>query len=196
MNLTELQQEVYEITNRDDLDSQTKAAVKAATLKAHQTDFYSKDIFEGYFQFSNEAYIHSLDYMAIASNYRALKYIRKVEGAEDTPGAFLTVITPEELLDEFNRTRQDVCYVAGSNIEINSSTSFRKFLFACYVNPVVTDAGFSSWIANLHPYAIVHEAARQIFKQTAQDAESNAQKELVAEQYVLLKTNHISDVGY
>ena len=196
MTLTELRTEIYNITNRPDLVALTTTAIKAATLKAHQFDFYSKDIYELQFSFMAPAYKRSLDYISIIPNYRALKYMRKYDIVTATVGDFFTVITPEEVLDQFNRELKDVVYVAGRVIEIKSSTEFSTILMGAYVQPVITEAGYSSWIADLFPYAIIHEAARFIFAATSQDAEKNSQKEFVAEQYAQIKINAITDVGY
>jgi len=196
MTFTELLTEVYNITGRSDLVDLTKSAVKAATLKAHATDFYSKDIYETPIQFDEIAYVHSLDIYSIISNYKALKYIRKYDTVTTSAGDFIDVITPEEILDQYNRELTDVCYVAGRVIEIKSSTSFNTILLGCYVNPIVTESGYSSWIAELYPYAIIHEAARFVFGAIAQNEEKNIQKEFVAEQYAELKINALTDVGY
>lgn len=196
MTFAELLQEVYNITSRDDLVDMTKSAVKAATLKAHQTDFYSKDIYETPIVFDTSEYTHSLDIINLIPNYRALKYMRKYDISDTTAGDFITVITPEEVLDQYNRELTDICYVAGRNIEIKSSTEFSHILLGCYVLPIVTEASYSSWIADLYPYAIVYEAARFIFGATAQQTESNNMKEMVAEQYAELRINAVTDVGY
>lgn len=196
MTLTELRAEIYNITNRPDLVSLTTTAIKAATLKAHNTDFYSKDIYEMQFSFMAPAFTRSLDYISIVPNYRALKYMRIYDIASASTGEFFKVITPEEILDQFGRELTDVAYVAGRVIEIKSSTEFDTILLGAYVSPVITEAGYSSWVADLYPYAIVHEAARVIFGSISMQEEKNAQKELVAEQYAELKINAVTDVGY
>lgn len=195
MTFTELLAEVYSITGRNDLVALTKSAVKAATLKAHQTDFYSKDIWEQSYTFPSFEYIQSLDYVSIMPNYRALKYMRHYDNSTSKAGNFFTVLTPEEILDEWGRERTNVAYVAGRILEIKSAIEFDTVILGAYVNPVVTEVGYSSWIAALQPYAIVHEAARLVFASIAMDAEKNSQKELVAEQYAELKINAVSDVG-
>lgn len=196
MTFAELLTEVYNLTARPDLVDLTKSAVKAATLKAHQTDFYSKDIYETAIQFTDKVYNHSLDYISKIPNYRALKYMREYDQTTSSSGKFFTVLTPEEILDEWGRERTDVAYVAGRVLEIKSSVEFDTILIGCYVNPIVTDIGYSSWVASLYPYAIIHEAARVVFGTIAQDAEKRSQQELVAEQYAELKINAVSDVGY
>ena len=136
MTFAELLIEVYNITGRDDLVALTTSAIKAATLKAHQTDFYSKDIYETPVQFDTSSYTHALDIISLIPNYRALKYIRKYNVSDATAGDFISLITPEEVLDKYNRELTDICYVAGRNLEIKSSTEFR--LYDSYVLDVLS----------------------------------------------------------
>lgn len=196
MTLSELLTEVYALTNRPDLTAETTLAIKAATLKAHQTDFYSKDIHETRIVTDTADYIQGIDYISIISNFRALKYLRKYNSADGSVGAFLEVLEPEEILDSYGYDRTDVCYIAGRVIEIKSSTQVDNFILGCYVFPVVTSTGYSSWIADLYPYAIVMEAARVVFKTIGYDEQAAAYERLVAEQYALLKMSALSDVGY
>ena len=196
MNFTELIEEVYEITKRPDLVTATKNAVKAATLKAHQSDFYSKDIHEQGVQFDSSTFRQSLDHVSLVSNFRAFKYFRRVEDENDDVGKFLDIITVEETLDSYGVNRSDIAYVAGRVLEIRSSVAFSKALVGMYVLPIVVEATYTSWVAEQHPYAIIHEAARKIFKIIGKLEESNGQRELVAEEYSLLVRTGIADVGF
>lgn len=197
-SITDLATLVYELTKRPDLVDETKSAIKAATLKAHMSDYYSKDIYEMYVNLSDTTskYIWSLDYITLMSNFRSLKYIRKYDSDAGEPSDFIEVITPNEVLDSYKVTKTDVCYVAGRVIEIRSSTAISKLILAAYVNPIITDADYSSWVAELYPYAIVYEAARIIFKTIGYDEQFAAYKELVADQYILLQRTALTDVGY
>ena len=196
MTFDELIEEVYLITNRPDLVGETKSAVKAATLKAHKTDFYSKDIFESGIEFDTTDFRQSLDYVSLFSNFRSFKYLKRVDSATDDVGAFIEIITPEEVLDSYGCNRTDIAYVAGRVLEIRSNVSFSKALLGCYVYPIVREGAYLSWVAEQAPYSIVYEASRVIFKATGQIEESNAQAQLVAEEYSLLKMSALSDVGY
>ena len=60
MTFDELVEEVFLITARRDLVAETNSAVKAATLKAHKSDFYSKDIFETGVEFDTFSFRQSL----------------------------------------------------------------------------------------------------------------------------------------
>lgn len=196
MTLDEMIQEVYNLTNRPDLVAATKSAVKAATVKAHITDFYSKDIAETGVAFEEPAYIHSLDYNSVIPRFRSLKYFRRVKDENDREGVFLEVVTPEEVLDAYSQGRTDICYVAGNILEMRASVEFSKALMGAYVYPNVTDLHYSSWIADNHTFAIVYEAARVIFKTIGYDEEAATYNQLVAEEYNLLRMTALSDVGY
>jgi len=196
MTFDELIKEVYLITNRRDLVSETTSAVKAATLKAHKTDYYSKDIYETGISFETAGYTQSLDYINLLSNFRAFKYLKRVETATDTDGFLLAIITPEEVLDSYGANRLDVAYVAGRVIEIRSSVSFQYALLGCYVYPIVREGAYLSWVAEQAPYAIIHEAARKIFRSIGNIEQSNAQSQFVAEEYTELKLSAVTDMGY
>lgn len=195
-NLTDMLNEVYTLTNRPELVAETTLAVKQATLKAHMTDFYSKDIHEVRITTDTTDYIHGIDIFSIISNFRSLKYLRKYDLANTAVGAFLEILEPEEILDPYGRDKTDVAYIAGRVIEIKSSTEIDNLILGCYVLPVITTSGYASWIADLYPYAIIMEAARTVFKTIGYDEQARSYEQLVAEQYILLKMSALSDVGY
>lgn len=187
---------VISITGRPDLIVDIKLAIRNATLKMHQSDFYPKDIFETGVDLEQSRYIHSFDYTSVAPNMRAVSYFRRVSDSSDQEGTFLTIITPQEILDSYNRNRNDIAYLAGRILEIRSLVSFRYGIFGCYVNPIVTEEKYSSWIAEQFPYLIEHEAARVIFKQTGYDEQAAESNRLVQEGVSLLKLSSIQAVGY
>ena len=164
MNLTELQTEVYTLTNRPDLVAETLSAVRAATLKLHQKDYFYKDIYETGVSFSSAAFQQQLEYRTLIPRYRSLKYLRKTDiDGSDTLG-FFDIIVPENVLDGYALNKNDVAYVAGEVIQFRSSTSFQYIILGCYLQPDITTATYTSWIAIDHPYAIVFEAAATVFK--------------------------------
>lgn len=192
---TDLCNEVYTLTNRPDLVAETNMAVRAATLKAHQQDFFYKDLFETGITFSTSDYVQALEYRNVLPKFRSLKYIRKTDSA-GVPGAFLNVITPAMVLDKYGTTREDVCYAAGELIQLKSSTSLQYILLGCYLNPVVTETDYNSWIALDHPFAIVYEAAATVYKAIGQDDQATMFKRLTDEQYAFIKASNIEVEGY
>lgn len=195
MTFDELVAEVYILTTRPDLTAMTKSAIKAATLKAHKTDFYSKDIFESGVEFSTSEFRQSLDYIGLFSNFRALKYLKRVESQTDEVGAFIDIITPEEVLDSYGCNRSDIAYVAGRVLEIRSAVSFSKCLLGCYVLPIVREDSYTSWVAEQSPFLIIYEAVRVVLATIGQTEESNSYRDLVIEEFTLLKMSALTDVG-
>ena len=181
----ELVSDVNVITNRPYLVDETKLAVKAATLKAHQSDFYPKDLHEVGIAWSDPDYIQSIEYRTLIPRWRAFKYLRKYTSG--VPGAFFDMLTPEETLDGYGINKENVCYLAGEMLEIRSDSQDSNMILGCYLNPITSEAGFTSWIAQDHPYAIVFEAARIVFRNVGSIEESNNMRQEVAEQYQILK---------
>jgi len=192
----ELVADVKIITNRPDLDAETKHAVKVATLKAHHSDFYPKDVFETGIQWNPIGYTQSLDYRTLVPRWRAFKYLRKYDATGSTPGDWFTFLLPEQTVDEFNRNRDNVCYVAGEQLEIRSDTEDTYMILGCYVNPDLTENNFTSWVALDHPYAIEYEAAAKIFKQIGWDEQAAAMRQEVVEQFTLLRNSNLFGQGY
>ena len=196
MTFAELLAEVYIATNRPDLVTQTKQAIKAATLKAHSSDYYSRDIFETGVEFPTSHYVQSLESYSLVTNFRSLKYLRRVTDENDQSGTFFEIVTPEEVLDSYNRNRTDIAYQAGRVLEIRSSVPFQYCLMGAYALPIITEENYASWIAELVPYAIIYEAARVIFAQVGYMEQASAMSRLVAEEYAALKITGLTDVGY
>lgn len=197
MTLTELRNEVYTLTNRPDLVAETLSAIRAATLKLHQQDYYYKDLYETGIDFGVAAYKQQMEYRLLVPNWRALKYIRKTDNTGYDDGQFLEVLAiPEMVEDDYKINKKDVCYVAGTVVQILSSTELRYILLGCYVNPNITEAGYNSWIALDHPYAIVFEAAATVFKMVGDTEKFAAHTALAQMEANNVKISNIQAVGY
>lgn len=196
MTLAELIAEVYTITGRPDRVAETLSAVKSATLKVHQSDYYYKDMFEGGLDFQSTSYVQALDYRQLLPKFRALKYLRKYDPDTGTMGKELDIVVPENVLDDYKITKSDICYVAGAYIQVNSSTEQRYYVLGCYLNPDITESGYNSWVALDHPYAIIFDAAGTVFKAIGKDEEAAAYRQLVAEQIAMVRSSNITAVGF
>lgn len=191
---TALLNDVYTVTNRSDLVAETTHAVRAATLKLHQSDFYPKDLAESRVQFSAADFYQSLAYRSLFSNFRALAYLRKYESG--APTQVLTVISPTDILDSYSIAKENVCYLAGAVIQIRSNTAISEVLLGYYSNPVTDPDTYDSWIATEHQYAIVTEAAATIFKMIGFDEQASMYKQLAGEQAMLVRNTNIQAEGY
>ncbi len=190
--------DVITLTNHPELVAETTLVVKAATLKMHKTDFYFKDLFETGVQFDSVDYLQTLSYRALFPKYRALKYIRKFTAlpAPGMPGAFYEIISTEEVLDSYKIQRSDVAYVAGSVIQIRSSTADQYCLMGVYLHPTIDSPDtYSSWIADEQPYAIIFEAASQIYGLLENDKAQAKYTAEAADQVTELKMGNLVAVG-
>lgn len=192
--------DVYTLTSRPDLVNETKLAVRAATLKAHGSDYYYKDLRETGLQFDFEVAQQSLEYKTLLPRWRALKYLRTYKFNSQTElgcaGPFLQILTPGEVLDSYSSAKENVCYVAGLELQIRTLAATKFFLLGYYIYPDVTELTYDSWIANDNPMAIIYEAAATVFKTIGFDEQTAIYKQLVADEYVELKLTNIVANGY
>lgn len=195
MTLTELRNEVYILTNRPDLVSETLSAVRAATLKLHQLDYFYKDLNETGVAFTAADYQQHLEYRTILPRYRALKYLRKTDVAGSDTLGFFDVIAPENVLDSYNLNKNDIAYVAGHVIQFRSSTKFQYIILGCYLHPDITEATYTSWVAMDHPYAIVFEAAATVFKMIGDTEKFAAHTGLSVMEQNNLRISNIQSTG-
>ena len=197
MNFDELCSEVATLTRRPDLiNTRIPAAVKAAILKAHQSDFFYRDLREVSIEFTTPAYIQNFDPAALIPKYRKAKYIRQWNGDADGAGGLVyEAVQIEHLFDGYGDERVNVFYQAGKVLQIKSATPVDKILFGCYILPSLDsdDADFS-WIATAFPYAIVYDAARVVFRGIGLAQEANDFDRLTAEQYINLKMSNVDDL--
>lgn len=198
MTFQEIVTEVKLLTRRPDLDDRTESAVRAATLKAHHTDFYYKDLYEQSIQFVTPAYVQNFLPTDIFPQFRKAKYLRIWNGGDTfetgTPGEFLKFIQIENSLDGYNFIKTNVFYQAGQLLQCRGTCMLDKLLFGAYLHPVITpENAYCSWIAKEMPWAIIYEAARVIFKSIGRDQESAEMDRLTAEQYTLLRMSYVDD---
>ena len=195
VSLSSIISDVYTLTNRPDLVGETALAVKAATLKAHQLDDWIKDFQEQSISFSASDYYQTLDYKSIFPLWRKPRYIR-ILSSSGTPGAVLEYIVPEKVIDNFGANRTDVFYIAGADVQIRTLAQQQYFAVGYYSNPDVTVSGFNSWIADDHPFAITYEAVATVFKTIGYDEQVPIYRQMVADQYQLLKQHATTGIGY
>lgn len=198
--LTSLVNDVYTLTNRPDLVGETLLAIRTATVKAHCSDYFYKDLVESGVQFDLDLMQQSLDYKVLFPKWRALKYVRPyIYGTGNTLGYttdVLDVITPDDIVDSYRINRDNVCYVAGQTLQIRTSIATQYFLISYYKYPDTGVDTYSSWIAEEQPAAIIYEAAATVFKSIGYDEQFAAYQGLVGAQYVELKTTNILANGY
>lgn len=202
--IADLATEIYSLTKRPDLVAETNSAIKSATLKAHQVDFFERDLFEATIDFGVSGYFQTFPYKTLVPLFRSPKYFRKYD-----PNAVpvltgygpinkkneLTIVTPDALFDDYGVERTNVAYLSGVNYNLKFNAPYQYILMGCYLYPNVTDSGYSSWIADTDRYVIIAEALRRIFKLIGQDAEAAAAQDDFKEKIQLLISSNIPSIG-
>lgn len=194
-------------TNRPDLAlTRIPQAVLSATLAMHTLDFFPKDLLTADVVFDNTptgtpAYIQTLD-TAVLPRIRALAYVRKWDPSfnsyELVPSllpplsnnilgipvcagislAFMEIITPDDIIDDYGYLKQDVAYLAGDQLVMKSSTALPMAKLGWYAFPA-TDiengfANYQSWVASQYPFTIVYEAAASVFGAVGMNEAANS----------------------
>lgn len=189
MTYDELVQETLVIVKRPDLLDQIGRAVRASTLKAHNSDFFYRDVVEKSVEFSEPARIIKFNPKQIYPRFRKPRYIRIWNYDEsDTqnwghPGLDIKSEVIGNLKDAYGYDKTEIYYMAGDSLNIRCSAELSHILFAFYQYPDTNPDTFESWIADECPAAIYQEAARNVFKSIGFDEQSAEQNNLVAEAY-------------
>jgi hypothetical protein len=197
MNLAELITEVNLLTKRPDLQDRTKSAVKSAVLKLHTLEYWSKDLFETAISFPTAEITQRFMYKVAIPRWRALKYIRKVDETTLTPyDRDLKYITPEAFMDDYNEAKDNVVYESGQSLQIRCSEEVKIFLMGCYLLPDTTDEGFTSWIADDYPWAVIYDAASAIFRSIGFTEQEGSMKVSSMEHMTALRLSNVQGIGY
>lgn len=204
MTLSDLTSAVMTLTGRPDRTAETLLAIQAATLKAHQLDYFTKDIFETGLEFDSAECLQNFDYRNTIPFWRSGKYFRvyDVKDQYGVPllipkaGRVLTKVVPENILDDYSLERTDIWYQAGAFVQIKTCRPEQYFLIGCYVNPNTTSAGYNSWIADDHPFVIVYEATAIVMSAIGKTEEANQMRDLRVEYQQQLIMSNIDSIGY
>lgn len=163
MNFTELQAEVVLWTKRPDLVAATRSAIRQATLFAHRSDNYWRDLNDGILVpiSAAEGVILAEDYLP---RLRSIASIYPYDSASNTHTAELENIAIDCLRDEYNVRKVNWFYGTAQGIRYNVSQLLPTLRIGYYRNPDVNPETFDSWIATIYPDVIVKWAVSLMFK--------------------------------
>lgn len=107
---------------------------------------------------------------------------------------FIPVVPPESAMDSYNIMLENVAYLAGTTINIKSSTSVRYLRIGIYQYPDVTVGGYDSWIALDHPYAIIYDATAIVMKGIGKVEEAASYEQMAKQEFALLSKSNVTPV--
>jgi hypothetical protein len=164
----ELQALVEEQTRRPEIPAVTKAAIRTATLRAHHTDFFPKDVAVGTLTYTPDIATFR-DFTNISSSFSRLRTLKTVEGLDSVTMAPAEAFEYRELDDVYDAdgTRRPSIYnVIGDTLRIYPQLQTGMLQIFYYQNPNTVDANYSSWIANTYPDELAAWAAAIVFART------------------------------
>ena len=175
MNFTELQTEVMAWTKRPDLEVQTRSAIRTATLFAHRSDNYWRDLVDGTLVpiSAAEGVISIADYLP---RFRELASLRPI-AADGTQWRELEQRDIDDLMDDYRSARRHWFVGVSTGIRYNTEVLTPNLRVAYYIDPDVNPTTFNSWIADKYPDVIIKWATALMFRTIGNSEESRAELE-------------------
>lgn len=160
--------DVYSLTNRQDLVAETALAIRQETQAAHRSDFYKRDLQEVQVILGVASAVHQIPIDVYFPNWRAFNYIRPYTVATVSFSPIVIgrnqFLAPDAILDEYLTEKTNIAYVGGSNLNIRLEGAYDGFVVGYYTNPVVSpSSAYASWIAEEYNSLIVLGAALRVF---------------------------------
>ena len=164
----ELQALVEEQTRRPEIPAVTKAAIRTATLRAHHTDFFPKDVAVGTLSYTPDIATFR-DFANISSSFSRLRTLKTVEGLDSVTMAPAEAFEYRELDDVYDSDgvrRPSIYNVIGDTLRVYPQMQTGLLQIFYYQNPNTVEVNYSSWIANTYPDELAAWAAAIVFART------------------------------
>ena len=192
--------DVYTLTNRPDLEQETKVALRKALLKFHSADTFKRDLFTQRIQTALHTPLLPDEFRWVISLSEFPRFRRPKILHTPISGSVVIFkeVAADNLFDAYSGERQNYFFIAGSAITIRSQTAQPYLDFTYYRYPLVpplssTAAPIDSWIAEQFPDAIVEEAAGAVFKMIGKDEEFSRYQTLFQENLSLLRQTDLGE---
>lgn len=163
---------------RGDIDDKIARALRLITIRAHNTDYYWRDLAEANMLFVADTNV-MLDTSAQLTRFRQVNYLRYYDPDSDMVGPFLDAIAPQNLLDEYSYYKVDCFYMAGVNLTIRFQYATSGARIGYFQNPDVEPATYNSWIKDTMPDLLVEGSIAYIYNTTGKQEEARALNRMI-----------------
>lgn len=196
--VSSLADDVYVLTNRPDLVSETRVAIRKAIFKFHSADTFKRDLhstrisMDQHQQFGPEDFRWSIP-LSEFERFRRPKYLRTP--VELPPVTEFIEVSADNLFDSYRYEHLNYFYLAGSSLTVRAAWGISHLDLWYYQYPEIPSSStdpIKSWICDEYPDAIIEEAAGTVFKMIGKDDEFNRYQTLFAENIAILRA---TDVG-
>lgn len=187
MTFDDLVQGVVTNTNRPELLNETKQAIRRATVKMHNLDFFLADVTEGKLTIATSIQPR-INLSDLGNHFRKFAAIHPVVDGEI--GKALTKIEPEIYK---GAGRKSGYYTLGGTLVIQNCGVVQGIVFQYYTTPITSDDRYNSWIASSHPFAIIDEASATVLASVGNMEKANFYRGLVGNK-LPRPSGHIAEI--
>lgn len=176
---TSLYDEIVNLTQRADLVSETKFAIREATTYFHHLDFFPQDLVEESISSDGVSYLVTID-LTTLTRFRKLAYIRlyDISTGEVLPN-FVEMLPPDRVLDSYKLDKIDVAYQAGTSLNVKMGVPATGLIISYYKNPILDENNYDSWVASRYPIQILTRAITTLFTMIGYVEEANKYSKLL-----------------
>lgn len=149
-------------TRRPEVQAITDAAIRTAVLRAHHVDFFPRDLLVGslsYTPISGGLYQDFPTVTTLLPRLRALKTLYGIDPVSYAQIEQLEFRETDDVYDKDGYQRPSVYNLIGDTLRCYIQVWSGALQAHYYANPVVTEAGFSSWIADQYQDDVAQWAA-------------------------------------
>lgn len=221
--LNSLAEDVYTITNRPDLQSETRVALRKAIFKFHSADTFSRDLAIVRLQmalytptvlgqyrwafdltdaelFPRFRRLHALNYPPELLNRPSLVPAPLIDGwaALGPDQRIIPILSSDNLFDYYRTEKPQYAYIIGSALNIKLSWLMDYIDLQYYKWPTVPPLSeptdpITSWICDQFPDTVIEEASATVFKMIGKDDESSLYRNLFQENLAMIKTTAVGE---
>lgn len=178
--------DVYTITNRPDLVAESKLGIRAATIKLHSLEMWNEDREVEQVAVTTENSMFSMAKSSLTYIPRKIEFFKK-----PTADVFFEEMDVTQILDRYGYKRFNTYYQAGSTYNFLTDTNDEAVIVSYYRNPVATETGYSSWIAEEYKELVAFEAAIFVFSSIGDKEQEQRIEKMAAQQLAILQINHM-----
>ena len=188
--------DIIVLTNRPDLEDESHIALRAATRNAHFSDFYPRDCQISSIQLPSMGYTAQLDVPSLFPMLRGIDRIQLLDAqylpVSFTPESQIQVAELGDIYDDFGRVRNNIAFLAGSNLNVRSILQGYGLLVTWFKSPQTKRELFDSWIAQEYPEVITFWAASIVLDTSGNEAKAQKYLQLVQNLYIpAMKSNFL-----
>jgi hypothetical protein len=182
-------------TRRPEVAAITQAAIRTATLRAHHTDFFRRDLAIGtlsYTPSSSALYYDFPDLSTLLARLRSIQLMQSVEPGTLAATEQFEYRELQDLYDSDNVLRTSMYTMIGDTLRVYPDSVTGRLDVYYYSNPITASVGYSSWIANEYPDELAMWAAAIVFARTGfAEMAADFQKTHIAPFKELLISSHL-----